>query len=230
MNFENTTEDVSNVLKNNHAYFAHTNTQVNNTQSGRWYQLKDWLVENTVKEGNITAGAHYDYGKSGEFTVTSGWDKFPNLKDHKVYQVVHLEAGAYTLTTTFGQHGESANCFLVAALGGKLPDSNKLTEALASAPLQPGGNGSENTLQFVLSKDTDVALGIVANMAGNKIFCIKNFKLVRNNLQTITGIGAVKANVQGHNVEGTYDLSGRRVENTERGQIYIQNGQRIVVE
>lgn len=230
LNFENTTEDVSNVLKNNHAYFAHTSTQVNNTQSGRWYQLKDWLVENTVKEGNITAGAHYDYGKSGEFTVTSGWDKFPNLKDHKVYQVVHLEAGAYTLTTTFGQHGESANCFLVAALGDKLPDSNKLAEALASTPLQPGHNGFENNLQFVLTQDADVALGIVANMAGTKIFCIKNFKLVRSSLSTITGIGGVKANVQGHNAEGTYDLSGRRVENTESGQIYIQNGQRIVVE
>ena len=162
--------------------------------------------------------------------MTSGWDKFPNLKDHKVYQVLHLKAGAYTFTTTFGEHGESANCFLVAALGDKLPDSNKLTEALASAPLQPGHNGFENELHFVLIQDTDVALGIVANMSGTKIFCIKNFKLVRNNLETITGIGGVKANVQGHNVEGTYDLSGRRVENTESGQIYIQNGQRVVVE
>ena len=229
LNFDNTMEDVSSELKNNRAYFKHTNKKVNGSNS-RWYELADWLVENTSKEGNITAGAHYDNAKGGAFTVTSGWDGFPNLKDHKVYQVLHLKAGAYALTTSFGQHGESANCFLVAALGNKLPDSNQLDQALSSTPLKPGNMGTENTLNFVLTEDTDVALGIVANMIGNKIFCIHNFKLVRNSVETITNIGGVKTNVQSSNAEGTFDLSGRRVEKTESGQIYIQNGQRVVAQ
>ena len=83
LNFDNTMEDVSSELKNNRAYFKHTNKKVNGSNS-RWYELADWLVENTSKEGNITAGAHYDNAKGGAFTVTSGWDGFPNLKDHKV--------------------------------------------------------------------------------------------------------------------------------------------------
>ena len=229
LNFEDTMEDVSSELKNNHARFDHTNKKVNGSNS-RWLELKDWLLENTNKSGNVTAGAHYDNMKGGAFTVTSGWDGFPDLKDHKVYQVLHLKAGAYALTTSFGQHGESANCFLVAALGNKLPDSNQLDKSLASTPLNPGPMGAENTLNFVLTEDTDVALGIVANMIGNKIFCIHNFKLVRNSVETITTIGGVKTNVQSTKTEGTYDLSGRRVEKTESGQIYIQNGQRVVAQ
>ena len=229
LNFEDTMEDVSSELKNNRAHFDHTNKKVNGSNS-RWLELKDWLLENTNKSGNVTAGAHYDNMKGGAFTVTSGWDGFPDLKDHKVYQVLHLKAGAYALTTSFGQHGESANCFLVAALGNKLPDSNQLDKALASTPLNPGPMGAENTLNFVLTEDTDVALGIVANMIGNKIFCIHNFKLVRNSVETITTIGGVKTNVQSTKAEGTYDLSGRRVEKTESGQIYIQNGQRVVAQ
>jgi FOG: PKD repeat len=229
LNFEDTMEDVSSELKNNHARFDHTNKKVNGSNS-RWLELKDWLLENTNKSGNVTAGAHYDNMKGGAFTVTSGWDGFPDLKDHKVYQVLHLKAGAYALTTSFGQHGESANCFLVAALGNKLPDSNQLDKSLASTPLNPGPMGAENTLNFVLTEDTDVALGIVANMIGNKIFCIHNFKLVRNSVETITTIGGVKTNVQSTKAEGTYDLSGRRVEKTESGQIYIQNGQRVVAQ
>lgn len=229
LNFEDTMEDVSSELKNNRAHFGHTNKKVNGSNS-RWLELKDWLLENTSKSGNVTAGAHYDSAKGGAFTVTSGWDGFPDLKDHKVYQVLHLKAGAYALTTTFGQHGESANCFLVAALGNKLPDSNQLDKSLASTPLNPGNSGTENTLNFVITEDTDVALGIVANMIGNKIFCIHNFKLVRNSVETITSIGGVKTNVQNTNAKGTYDLSGRRVEKTESGQIYIQNGQRVVAQ
>jgi len=229
LNFEDTMEDVSSELNNNHARFDHTNKKVNGSNS-RWLELKDWLLENTNKSGNVTAGAHYDNMKGGAFTVTSGWDGFPDLKDHKVYQVLHLKAGAYALTTSFGQHGESANCFLVAALGNKLPDSNQLDKSLASTPLNPGPMGAENTLNFVLTEDTDVALGIVANMIGNKIFCIHNFKLVRNSVETITTIGGVKTNVQSTKAEGTYDLSGRRVEKTESGQIYIQNGQRVVAQ
>ena len=67
-------------------------------------------------------------------------------------------------------------------------------------------------------------------MIGQKIFCIQNFKLVRNSVDTITAIGGVKTNVQSTKAEGTYDLSGRRVEKTDSGQIYIQNGPRVVAQ
>lgn len=231
LNLESQEQDVTRELKNNRASFQHTNKQINGT-SGRWYQLKDWQLENEVTsaDGKQITGAHYDRDKGGALTVTSGWDNFQNLKDHKVFQVVHLEPGAYSLTATFGQHGESANCYLAAALGNHLPNTDALASALSHTALKPGKTGDSSTLEFVVTEPSDVALGIVANMSDNKIFCIHNFKLTRREVNTITAIAGVKANAHNANSEGTYDLSGRRVEKTESGQVYIKNGQRIVAE
>ena len=226
---ENVTKDY---LANTRNQFRHTTVQMNDTKSGRWYELKDWKLENQVKNGKITTAACYDDYKNGNFTVATGWDGFADLKDHKVYQVVKLPAGIYSLTVTYGQHDQSAGCYLAVAAGNKLPDTEKLSTAIASQAMEGKGNGGTNTLHFTLDKETEVAIGLVVNMAGQRIFCLTDFMLTRGNFEELKGVGSltgILAPQRANAAQGTiFDLSGRRVFETRPGNIYIENGQRVV--
>ena len=127
---ENVTKDY---LANTKTQFRHTTVQMNDTKSGRWYELKDWKLENQVKNGNVTTAACYDGYKNGNFTVATGWDGFADLKDHKVYQVVKLPAGLYSLTVTYGQHDQSAGPLLrkpwkVRATEARTPSTSRSTK------------------------------------------------------------------------------------------------------
>ena len=226
---ENVTKDYLDNTKNQ---FRHTNVQMNNSQNGRWYELRDWKLENEVKNGKVTTAACFDGYKNGNFTVATGWDGFANLKDHKVYQVVKLPAGIYSLTVTYGQHDQSAGCYLAVAAGNKLPDTEKLSTAIASQAMEGKGNGGTNTLHFTLDKETEVAIGLVVNMAGQRIFCLTDFMLTRGSFEELKGVGSltgVLAPQRANAAQGTiFDLSGRRVFETRPGNIYIENGQRVV--
>ncbi len=166
-------------LANTKTQFRHTTVQMNDTKSGRWYELRDWKLENQVKNGKVTTAACYDGYKNGDFTVATGWDGFADLKDHKVYQVVKLPAGLYSLTVTYGQHDQSAGSYLAVAAGNKLPDTENLSTAIASQAMEGKGNGGTNTLHFTLDKETEVAIGMVVNMTGQRIFCISDFMLTK---------------------------------------------------
>ena len=226
---ENVTKDYLDNTKNQ---FRHTNVQMNNSQNGRWYELRDWKLENEVKNGKVTTAACFDGYKNGNFTVATGWDGFANLKDHKVYQVVKLPAGIYSLTVTYGQHDQSAGCYLAVAAGNKLPDTEKLSTAIASQAMEGKGNGGTNTLHFTLDKETEVAIGLVVNMAGQRIFCLTDFMLTRGSFEELKGVGSltgVLAPRHANPAQGTiFDLSGRRVFEPRPGNIYIENGQRVV--
>lgn len=226
---ENVTRDY---LANTKNQFRHTNVQMNNSQNGRWYELRDWKLENEVKNGKVTTAACFDGYKNGNFTVATGWDGFANLKDHKVYQVVKLPAGIYSLTVTYGQHDQSAGCYLAVAAGNKLPDTEKLSTAIASQAMEGKGNGGTNTLHFTLDKETEVAIGLVVNMAGQRIFCLTDFMLTRGSFEELKGVGSltgVLAPQRANAAQGTiFDLNGRRVFETRPGNIYIENGQRVV--
>ena len=226
---ENVTRDY---LANTKNQFRHTNVQMNNSQNGRWYELRDWKLENEVKNGKVTTAACFDGYKNGNFTVATGWDGFANLKDHKVYQVVKLPAGIYSLTVTYGQHDQSAGCYLAVAAGNKLPDTEKLSTAIASQAMEGKGNGGTNTLHFTLDKETEVAIGLVVNMAGQRIFCLTDFMLTRGSFEELKGVGSltgVLAPRHANPAQGTiFDLSGRRVFEPRPGNIYIENGQRVV--
>ena len=226
---ENVTKDYLDNTKNQ---FRHTNVQMNNSQNGRWYELRDWKLENEVKNGKVTTAACFDGYKNGNFTVATGWDGFANLKDHKVYQVVKLPAGIYSLTVTYGQHDQSAGCYLAVAAGNKLPDTEKLSTAIASQAMEGKGNGGTNTLHFTLDKETEVAIGLVVNMAGQRIFCLTDFMLTRGSFEELKGVGSltgVLAPRHANPAQGTiFDLNGRRVFEPRPGNIYIENGQRVV--
>ena len=226
---ENVTKDY---LANTKTQFRHTTVQMNDTKSGRWYELKDWKLENQVKNGNVTTAACYDGYKNGNFTVATGWDGFADLKDHKVYQVVKLPAGLYSLTVTYGQHDQSAGSYLAVAAGNKLPDTENLSTAIASQAMEGKGNGGTNTLHFTLDKETEVAIGMVVNMTGQRIFCISDFMLTKGAFEELQGVAkltGILAPQRANAAQGTiFDLSGRRVFETRPGNIYIENGQRVV--
>ena len=226
---ENVTKDY---LANTKTQFRHTTVQMNDTKSGRWYELKDWKLENQVKNGNVTTAACYDGYKNGNFTVATGWDGFADLKDHKVYQVVKLPAGLYSLTVTYGQHDQSAGSYLAVAAGNKLPDTENLSTAIASQAMEGKGNGGTNTLHFTLDKETEVAIGMVVNMTGQRIFCISDFMLTKGAFEELEGVAkltGILAPQRANAAQGTiFDLSGRRVFETRPGNIYIENGQRVV--
>ena len=226
---ENVTKDY---LANTKTQFRHTTVQMNNTKSGRWYELRDWKLENQVKNGNVTTAACFDGYKNGDFTVATGWDGFADLKDHKVYQVVKLPAGLYSLTVTYGQHDQSAGSYLAVAAGNKLPDTENLSTAIASQAMEGKGNGGTNTLHFTLDKETEVAIGMVVNMTGQRIFCISDFMLTKGAFEELQGVAkltGILAPQRANAAQGTiFDLSGRRVFETRPGNIYIENGQRVV--
>ena len=226
---ENVTKDY---LANTKTQFRHTTVQMNDTKSGRWYELKDWKLENQVKNGNVTTAACYDGYKNGNFTVATGWDGFADLKDHKVYQVVKLPAGLYSLTVTYGQHDQSAGSYLAVAAGNKLPDTENLSTAIASQAMEGKGNGGTNTLHFTLDKETEVAIGMVVNMTGQRIFCISDFMLTKGAFEELEGVAkltGILAPQRANAAQGTiFDLSGRRVFEPRPGNIYIENGQRVV--
>ena len=226
---ENVTKDY---LANTKTQFRHTTVQMNDTKSGRWYELRDWKLENQVKNGKVTTAACYDGYKNGDFTVATGWDGFADLKDHKVYQVVKLPAGLYSLTVTYGQHDQSAGSYLAVAAGNKLPDTENLSTAIASQAMEGKGNGGTNTLHFTLDKETEVAIGMVVNMTGQRIFCISDFMLTKGAFEELEGVAkltGILAPQRANAAQGTiFDLSGRRVFETRPGNIYIENGQRVV--
>lgn len=227
-------EDVTRTYLSNYKKpFAYNSSrQVNNQQSGRWYQLKDWVLENTVAsaDGKIISGAHFDRQKNSCFTFTSGYDGFSPLTDHKSFQIVTLPAGVYTLTTTFDEgfaDSNASNCYLAVARGTTLPATDDLpAEAIAYARMTQVSRNAINTLTFVLTEPTEVALGLVINMNGQNIASIKEFKLTRAEVSVLNAIEHIDA-APTVGSDQLYDLSGRRVVAPQNGELYIRNGKRI---
>lgn len=227
-------ENVTNTyLANTKSPFLHTNKSMNTSQSGRWYELKNWLQENAVTESGVTSGATFDKSKNNDFAVTSGWDGFADLKDHKVFQTVKLPAGSYAFTITYGQHAESSGCYLVAAAGETLPNTADLSQAIAYVQMEGKANGGNNTLYFTLDKETEVSLGLLSNMSGQRIFTIHGFLLSRGEVTFINGVDHITSvtlpTTKTKVGSAIYDLTGRKVEKMESGSVYIQNGKRILV-
>lgn len=213
-------------MKNYKRSFAHSTTLVNKSSASRFYAIKDWTLENQVVEGTTTTGAHVDKEKSYDFTVTTGWDGFSSLSDHKAFQTAELEAGIYTLNVTFGQHGAAGQTYLVAAAGETLPNTAELSTALGSSPLESGA------LTFIVPEKQTVSFGIlVSAMSGQSIFTIQRFSLTQAPLDVREvivpeGIISTKSPFKG-DTEGLYDLTGRRVKPGLPG-IVISQGRKVV--
>lgn len=245
-------KDVSHLLSNIRKPFQHSSKQINDKKRGRWYELLDWKMENAVVSENkkVITGAHFDGEKNGCFTFTTGWDNFTELIDHKVYQTITLPAGTYTLTTTmdsqFGGNargsyvggsnapdcgcaigGNTLGTYLVANLGKELPNTAELHKALGAQIMEHEGRSAVNSVTFSLSKESEVSLGLVINMSGQSIASIERFQLFQIPVGTVSGVHAVSNDASHAKVGTSYDLTGRRLQSPQKGQIYIQNGKRV---
>ena len=162
------------------AYDAYNS--VNASSRYRFYGITDWTLENSstyTTYGKIVTGAHVDVQKQYAMTITTGWDLFESsLTNHKVYQTVTLPAGLYRFRTQYGNYeAQCENCYLVVAKAGQFPNTEDLNEAIAYIPMHDKEDGMVNELTFLLKEETEVSLGLLVNMSGERCLTIKEFEL-----------------------------------------------------
>ena len=230
----------SKYLKNYQQAFATDNGRiVNPAVSNRFYAIKDWTLENTPVLYNITTGAHVDNQKNNCMTFTTTWDGFSTLKDHKAYQTVTLPKGNYTFTAEYHEtwEGQCGNSYILAAEGKGLPNTANIDDAIAYTKMLDKDNAMSNSVRFSLDEETTVSLGLLVNIDGQRCMVIKKFTLETDNTEyieadgeTLTSIECIEE-VKGVNekLKGTYDLSGRKLEQVTQPGIYIIDGKKTVI-
>ncbi|MGM9693867.1 MAG: LamG-like jellyroll fold domain-containing protein [Alloprevotella sp.] len=236
LNFEESgVQDItSGYLVNYKASFKDDGTCVSAYNNNRFMGLASWTKVNPVEQSTYT-GAHVDYGKHGDFTITTQWDGFEKeLKDHQVYQTVHLPAGTYKFTAVYDTdyEGESSGCYLVAMLGNSFPLTSELTtSALAYAAMQPkSATISENSVTFSVKEDADISLGILANMSGEQCMAISSFSLQKMPITVIEGVpeGITSPTTGGKKSGKKHSIDGRRITRPVSGQPYIEDGRKRI--
>lgn len=175
----------SKYLKNYKQEFAgYTAKPVNAMNRSRFYEIKDWTLENTVTTttyGTIVTGAHVDAQKNKNMTITTGWDLFSStLTNHKVYQTVTLPAGFYKFRANYGTYeGQCGDSYLVVAKAGKFPNSDNLSAAISYSVMRPKDNTMTNEVEFLLKEETEVSIGLLMNMSGDLCCAFQSFELHR---------------------------------------------------
>ncbi|MEG2164139.1 MAG: LamG-like jellyroll fold domain-containing protein [Bacteroidales bacterium] len=178
------TDITSRYLKNYSIAFRYVNNAyVNGTSRFRKLETgtyaSPWVMENWVKEGSIITGFYVDATKSNSITLQTTWDNFASsVTDHKLYQQCTLPAGAYTFSAAPFSEFYTAGTELVISEGKGLPDTKDLNkEALAHTPLR------NLKVNFVLTKETSVSLGLISNMSGMNCLTIRSFSLISKPFQ-----------------------------------------------
>ena len=219
------------------AFKYNSATQVNKSVSNRFYAINDWTIENAPVANNITTGAHVDKQKGSCMTFTTGWDGFGTLSNHKVYQTVTLPQGNYKLTVNYHStwEGQCGNSYVVAAKGTGLPNTADLDDAITYAKMAEKGNVMSNVIEFSLTEETKVSLGLLVNMSGQSCMAIQSFVLERDNTVYIdadgetTSIECITEVTEQYGNGAIYDLQGRKVLQPQKGGIYIKNGKKFFV-
>ena len=235
LNFTDKSTDVSTRIKNRKEPFSYGSTLVNPTVAGRYYNITDWTVDNAATSGNITTGCHVDCTLSSDMAFSTTENGFADaLTDHAVYQTLNLPAGSYVLTAKYGNNaGEGDGSYLVVAEGTGLPaTADRAASSIAYKALTPKGTDvTENAIAFSLSEQTEVSLGLLVNLGMNQTLTLKEFQLMRYPNATVkvpTGIDTVLA-PDAAKQHAVYDIWGRRVTNPVKGNIYVIDGQKVIV-
>ena len=158
---------------------------INTNLPTRAFAITGWTTENAIVNGNIVTGVHVDRNKQNCFTVTTGWDGFATeLKNHKVYQTVTLPAGYYSFVAEYGDsEGQCGTSYLVAAAGNTLPTTESLGQAIAYSAMKAKGVVNVNTVDFLLTEETTVSVGLVVNMSGSSCMTLQRFALLKKQLE-----------------------------------------------
>jgi hypothetical protein len=123
--------------------------------------LKDWLVNDAVK--NIDGGTHggFDSNGGGAYMSMERWGT-PEIPNGKIYQTVTLPAGKYLFEIDFEGHKINNEAYLAIAAGTTLPDVAEIATAIGYSPF------SAPQVTVVLTEETEVSIGVVANLISNE--------------------------------------------------------------
>ena len=119
------------------------------------------------------------------------------------------------------------------AEGEGLPDTDRLSEALAYGEIGNRLEVMNHSIDFTLKEETKVSLGLVINMNDKICMAFERFRLVSSNRieldadNIVSGID--EAHAAGSKPAAIFDLSGRRVERPVKGGIYIVDGKKMFV-
>lgn len=225
-------------LSNYKAAFKYSTTLVNASIRNRFYTLTDWTIENAVKSGSVTTGAHVDAQKSYCMTFTTSWDGFNSkLTDHKVYQAIDLPVGNYTFTVNYHDtwEGQCDNSYVVVARGEGLPNTANVDQSIAYVAMKAKGSASSHVVEFTLKEPTTVSLGLLVNMNGRLCMNISSFMLERDNTEYIiadggtTSVDELPFVPEREQDSSIYDLQGRKVITPLKSGIYIMGGKKVMV-
>ena len=239
--------DISSIYLTNYKnpYLTASGT-VNPNNSSRFLKLamrtsrSKWQDANAIVSGGITTGAHIDTSHHNDIQFETQWSGFATpLLDYRLWQAVTLPAGRYTFSITPGDVDDMQTSRLVACEGNKMvSDADCEAQALAWCLL------SEGSINFELSEEKEVSLGIIVNLTGQSSFGISAFKLEGVTLEPITPVdpdgivevenGKLKVESWGGTV---YDLAGRKVSNGQHSMVngqlskglYIVGGKKLMV-
>ena len=219
---------------------------VNPNNSSRFLKLamkttkSRWQDANAIVSGNITTGAHIDTSHHSDIQFETQWSGFATpLLDYRLWQTITLPAGRYCFSITPGDVDDMQTSRLVVCEGNKMVSDAECEEkALAWCKLV------ERTVNFTLTDETEISLGIIVNLTGQSSFGINAFKLEGVTIEPIApsnpdGIGSIEKEKSIVNSEkpvtAIYDLSGRKVFNAQSSTpngvkkgIYIQGSKKVL--
>ena len=199
-------EDASATYLTNYcAPFVHSGKDVNTSESGRYMELLQgteesaWVVEGSKTSGTIITGVHVDTKENNVFSLITKENGFgASVISHNVYQTVTLPAGHYV----FGF--ESANgifdkeSYIVVNKGKGFPNVlNLQKESFAYTTMD------HQELEFTLTEETEVSLGMQFNTRGSLVMQIQRFfleKKISNDDFSWTGIEEAPYHDQGEEI------------------------------
>jgi hypothetical protein len=86
----------------------------------------------------------------------------PEIPNGKIYQTVTLPAGKYLFEIDFEGHKINNEAYLAIAAGTTLPDVAEIATAIGYSPF------SAPQVTVVLTEETEVSIGVVANLISNE--------------------------------------------------------------
>lgn len=199
-------EDVTaSYLTNYQMPFLHSDNMVNSAENGRYMELlqgvseSTWVLQNPTVSGNVVTGWHVDTAEGNVLSLmmkNAGFES--SVSNHKLFQTLTLPAGHYV----FGIKEQAAvsdyESYVVVSEGAGLPDTDDLLNGCIAWALL-----SDKEVEFTLTAETEVSLGLLLNTRGECNMQIAAFfleKKLSNDDFSWVGVECIKENEVRNNV------------------------------
>jgi len=132
------------------------------SDGGRWGTLLDWISNDAALSHSGNGGI--DMNNNNKMYFEAGWGS-PAIHNGKVYQVVTLPAGNYTLKANmdwYNQGGGNQTYMVVAKGINGLPDVDNVSTAFAYKRIET--SWTDVSLNFTLTEKTTLSIGLAITM------------------------------------------------------------------